>query len=227
MFGKTKIKYKVLRKDQSAPYQGFEYKLKKWYTEPRVGDPGDSGCVRGFYATDVEGLLYRGVYRDEEAVFRCKVKGREAGDAPLKTCYEKLLVVEQVSEEEVRSLARAEHERLGFNLEEALYPINPLLVEREDPKPTKAELELVQRWASVGASVGASVRASVWDSVRAYTGSLFPNIQKWKNVDHEEGVYPFQAAADLWRAGFVPSFDGQTWSLRAGPKAEVVWEGVL
>ena len=77
-------------------------------------------------------------------------------------------------------------------------------------------------WNSVGASVCASVGASVWssvwtsvyDSVRAYTSSFF----KIKYT------YDFSYAIKLWSSGFVPSFDGKTWRLHSGKKAEVVYE---
>ena len=78
--------------------------------------------------------------------------------------------------------------------------------------------------ASVFSSVGDSVRASVWDSVGAYIGSLFPNITRWKYIAHEPGIYPFQSAANLWRRGLVPSYDGKQWRLHSGPTAEIVWE---
>jgi hypothetical protein len=70
--------------------------------------------------------------------------------------------------------------------------------------------------ASVWDSVWASVRDSVWDSVWAYQGSLF-------NIWGTE--YKFQPAVDLWKRGFVASFDGTTWRLHSGKKAEIVWEG--
>jgi hypothetical protein len=79
-------------------------------------------------------------------------------------------------------------------------------------------------WASVEDSVGASVRDSVWDSVGAYIGSLFPAITKWEYVNHTPGIYPFQSAANLWRRGLVPSYDGKQWRLHSGPTAEIVWE---
>ena len=85
---------------------------------------------------------------------------------------------------------------------------------------------------SVGDSVWDSVRASVWDSVgdsvgdsvRAYISSLFPNIHKWKYIDHKEGENPFQSCIDLWRNGFVPSFDGKIWRLHSGEKAEIKYK---
>jgi hypothetical protein len=82
--------------------------------------------------------------------------------------------------------------------------------------------------ASVWNSVWASALDSVWGSARdivgVYVGSLFPGIKKWKYIDHVPGVYPFQPAVDLWRSGLVPSFDGKTWRLHSGKKAEIVWE---
>ena len=99
-----------------------------------------------------------------------------------------------------------------INLKEARSPINPLT---RIYKPTEKDIDLLKEWASVWASVGASVWASVGASVGAYVGSLF-NI--WN------GDYKFQAAADLWTRGFVPSFNGTTWRLHSGKKAKIVYE---
>jgi len=60
--------------------------------------------------------------------------------------------------------------------------------------------------------------------VWAYISSLFPNIKKWKYIEHKEGVNPFQSSIDLWHMGLVPSFDGKVWRLHKGKKAEVVLE---
>jgi hypothetical protein len=78
-------------------------------------------------------------------------------------------------------------------------------------------------WDSVGASVGASVWDSVGASVGAYIGSLFPGITTWKYVEYTPGEYPFASAADLWRMGLVPSYDGKLWHLHAGPDGRIVW----
>jgi hypothetical protein len=79
-------------------------------------------------------------------------------------------------------------------------------------------------WASLCASVWDSIRASVWDSVWAYISSLFPGTQDWRGIDHEPGVNPFQPGIDLWRSGFIPSFDGTTWRLHQGKDAKIVYE---
>lgn len=81
-------------------------------------------------------------------------------------------------------------------------------------------------WDSVACNcVWDSFVGSLWDSVKAYTGSLFPNVTTWKYVDHKPGEYPFAPASDLWRMGLVPTFDGTLWRLHAGPDANVVWRG--
>ena len=72
-------------------------------------------------------------------------------------------------------------------------------------------------WASirdfVRDSVWVSIRDSVWDSVWAYIGNLFPNIKKWKYIEHKKDKYPFQPAVDLWYRGIVPVLRGNEWML--------------
>ena len=77
--------------------------------------------------------------------------------------------------------------------------------------------------ASVWASVGASVSDSVRDSVYAYTGGLFPNVREWKYAE-SLGSDPWRPLLTLWYAGYVPSYDGTTWRVHAGPKAKVLYE---
>ena len=85
-------------------------------------------------------------------------------------------------------------------------------------KPTKAQIALLKKWASVrdsaGDSVRDSVRASVWDSVRAYSSGYF-------NIKYS---HDFSANNKLWESGLVPSFDGTTWRLHSGKDAKVVYE---
>jgi len=137
----------------------------------------------------------------------------------------------------------------GWKYNEAIKPINPL---RRKVKPTQKDIKLLKVWDSVWDGVWASVRDSVWDSVgnsvgdsvwdsvrasvrasvrnsvgdsvRAYIGSLFPNIKSWKYIHHKKGQYPFQSVIDLWERGLTPSFDGKTWRLHSGRKAEIVFQ---
>ena len=66
---------------------------------------------------------------------------------------------------------------------------------------------------SVGDSVWISVGDSFGDSAWAYIGNLFPNIKKWKYIEHKKDKYPFQPAVDLWYRGIVPVLRGNEWML--------------
>jgi len=68
--------------------------------------------------------------------------------------------------------------------------------------------------ASIEASVGASVGDAVGTSVGAYFSSFFAINYK----------YNFSSVANLWNAGLVPSFDGETWRLHSSENADVVYE---
>ena len=97
-------------------------------------------------------------------------------------------------------------ELLGFRYHEACHPVNPMLIQNDVADADIADLKSwASVWDSVRDSVWASVRDSVWDSVGAYIGSLF--------LKHEEGVYPFRSAVDLWRRGFVPLKIEEKWHL--------------
>jgi hypothetical protein len=106
--------------------------------------------------------------------------------------------------------------------------INPLTdIHRKLSRPTKAEIELLDRWASVRDSVRASVGASVWDSVKASVwASVWASVGAYTcsffDIRYE---YDLSPVIKLWEHGLVPSFDGETWRLHAGPKAEIVYEG--
>ena len=242
-----KTMYKVLNRDMKSPYQGFETEVGVEYSCPDFDD-SDKECSRGFYATEPEGLVYS--YRKGRRVFEVEVWGREKRFNQYKWRFENQKLIREVPESELRVLLEKESERVGYNVLESCFPINPLTdIVREDfERVSDEEIELLKRWYSVGSSVrysvgysvGDSVRFSVWDSVGdsvwdsivdsvgysvwAYISSLFPNIKKWKYVEHPEGENPFQSGIDLWRRGLVPSFNGKTWRLHAGTRAEVVYE---
>src|SRR3972149_1131712 len=127
-----------------------------------------------------------------------------------------------------------------INLKEAIKPIHPFRI--KPPKISTRHLKLLAKWDSVGdsvwasvrdsvgdsvgASVWASVRDSVWDSVRAYNGSLYKGIKKWKYCSKvKEKGYPFKSAVKLWKMGLVGTTDGTNWYLLGGPKAKILWKG--
>ena len=69
-------------------------------------------------------------------------------------------------------------------------------------------------WDSVRDSIRDSVLDSVWDSVYAYMSSFFDIKYKCD----------FSSAIQLWESGLIPSFDGKTWRLRSGKKADIIYE---
>jgi hypothetical protein len=287
-------KYKILVEREGKLYSPFqrscygktEEVIGKEFVCENFDDSIFNDCSTGFYATDLEGLIYTSLKRKGSVIVECEMDGKNIRFDQFKHRFEKQTIKRIVPESEIKELLTSENEKLGYNIKEALFPINPLTGEAK--KVTEKEIELLKKWGSVGASVGgsvgasvggsvwgsvgasvrASVRASVWasvwasvrdsvwgsvwdsvwasvwasvrdsvgasvwdsvwasvrDSVRGYTSSFFPNITKWNYIDHEAGVNPFQSCIDLWKSGFVPSFDGKKWRLHSGSKAEVVYE---
>jgi len=253
--------YKVLNKDLTSPYQGFQFELGKKYVCDDF-DTSDYECSDGFYAVDFNGLVYA-LNKDgkKHPVFEVEVGGRSKEFNQFKRRYEEITIVRELSDDEIKEGLLACEEKEGYRVYEACYPVHPFEV---NPMPLEDAKKLLQEWkkvwalimdsvwdsvwnsvrdsiwnsvsASVWDSVGASVWDSVWDSVSAsvwdsvmdsiwaYISSLFPNIKKWKYVNHEDGVNPFQSCIDLWKGGYVPSFDGKTWRLHT--KDGIVWEDV-
>lgn len=239
-------RYKVLRTDLTSLYMAHQYKLGAWHKEQKIGEVGRFHSLKGMYAGGAEFLLDYGLFNTDERVFECEVKGRSAGTPPFKECWEELRVVRMLEEEEVRELARSAD--VGYNLEEALYPINPFKVERAG-SVAEEEIALLREWVGVAeqvdveCSVRYSIQESGWDYIYsavedsaesavlfpvqeaidesisimgafyAYMGSLFPGIRQWLDVDHEPGIYPFQAAVDLWRAGLALGKTEEGWVL--------------
>lgn len=175
-------------------------------------------CDKGFYATDIDGLIYCMNNSKSNRVFEVEVGGRSKVFNECKQRYEEQTIVRMLSENEVTQLIREQSDKMEWDYYHACYPVNPL--ELDIPFNKDKALKLLKEWDSVWDSVWDSARASVY----AYISSLFPNIKKWKYIKHKEGVNPFQSGIDLWHMGLVPSFDGNVWRLHKGKNAEVILE---
>ena len=228
---------KVLSNDMKPPIQGGdEYKLKKWYHCDNF-DESDTECSCGFYAIPISELIHYHKPYKKTNVASVRVKGKEKIFSASKQRYEYMIIDRILTKAEIIKLCKEAEPELGYKLSEALYPVNPLLL--PEAKITDSDIILLKElasisdsvWASVWASVRASISDSVWDSIWAsvldsiwaYIGSLFPNIEKWKYVDRYRNQYPFQSCADLWHRGIVPSFDGKLWRLHSGENAKIIW----
>jgi len=217
--------YKKLKIDsdgklQSPIQSGYIWPVKQWVDCPNFDD-SDVECSRGLYYLKLHQLLFC----PATPIYEVEIGGRIKEFRDKNRC-EKMRIVGPMAKAALKHRIEAAGLNQDYNYFEALSPINPLY--GKPKQPTRHDINLLKKWASVRDSVRASVWdsvvASVGDSVRAYTGSLFPQIEKWKYIDHKPGEYPFSSAAKVWRRGFVPSFDGTTWRLHSGAKAKIVYE---
>jgi len=266
-------KFKVLRENLKSPFQNFQYEIGKDYT-CKDFDESDKKCSSGFYATDLEGIIYS--FKKGMKVFEVEMSGREIKFDQFKHRWEKQRIIREITEEELKKLLKNECENVGYNILEACFPVNPLTGEAKEV--TDKEIELLKEWISIFNSIRDSIhdsihdsiydsirdpdifdsifnsifnsihdsihdsilfsiyirdsihdsifnsiRDSIRDSIYTYISSLFLNIRTWKYIDHDEGINPFQPGIDLWKSGFVPSFDGANWRLHSG-NGKIVYE---
>jgi hypothetical protein len=165
--------YKVLNKDMTSPFQGFQFELGKKYTCEDF-DESDTTCSRGFYATDLEGLPYS--WNTNRAIFEVSVTGKKKEFDQYKRRYEHMRIIKQIDHVEVSEMCKPLDKKLGYRLSELINPFNPKQNTRT--KLTQKDKDHLLAWASVSDSVRDSVwgsvrnavRASVWGSVRASVG---------------------------------------------------------
>ena len=66
-----KTLYKVFGKGLESPYQYMKYKLNKEYHCDNFDNNSDRECSNGFYAVDMDGLLY--CWKNYRDVYKVKV----------------------------------------------------------------------------------------------------------------------------------------------------------
>jgi len=234
---------KVLNKDLTSPYQGFEFELGKKYVCDDF-DTSDKECSNGFYAVDFNGIVYA-LNRSgrKHSVFEVEVGGRSKEFNQFKRRYEEITILRELAEDEIKEGLLACEEKEGYRVCEACYPVHPFEV---NPMPLEDAKKLLEEWKkvrgsnrySVWNSVWDSVKVSVWDSVWASVwDSVWDSVSDsvWESVRASswayfssffaiEFIFDFSPAVNLWEAGLVPSFDGTTWRLHTGKPARVVYE---
>jgi hypothetical protein len=241
-------KYKVLTKignEYFSPFQNFKYgKLEDFIGKEMttVCNLSNKECSSGFYATDVEGIVYSYNRKKDNVVFEVEVDGEHKIFNEYKQRFSTQKFIRKIPLKELKELIKNQSDKMDWNYYESVFPIDVRKVNKNDI--TDEVIMLLKEWDSVWYSVQYSVEDSVWNSVRnsvgdsvwesvgdsvgdsvyAYIGSLFPNITKWEDINHEEGVYPFESGVKLWKKGFVPTYDGDVWRLHQGKDMEVVFE---
>ncbi len=174
----TKL-YKVLRRDDDgklvSPFQDYEYEPGKEYICVDFDFNSSNECSHGYYATGIDGIIYSFRNLPGYEVWEVEVSGKRVEIDQFKRRYERIKLVRQVPLEEVRALAEAEEEKIGYKLSEALFPVNPFKI-KAGPV-TDEEIELLKKWRSVWGSIRHNVWDSVWDSV---WGSVWDSV--WDSV---------------------------------------------
>jgi len=153
----------------------------------------------------------------------------------------KEFMVDQINCVDNRIQAEAWVKKLDFGLivpQLIIKPIvNPLLLSKVT-KVTKEQIKLLKNWDSVRDSIRDSVldsirdsvrdsiRDSVWDSVRdsvldSIRDSVYAYMSSFFDIKYK---CDFSSAIQLWESGLIPSFDGKTWRLRSGKKADIIYE---
>jgi hypothetical protein len=232
----------------------MQYVLGEEYVCADFDDDDTKDCSSGLYATpSIEGCLYANLSGDK-VIVECEGGGKYIEFDIFKARWEKLKPIRVLSEKEIRALARTESEVKEYNIEEALFPINPFKI-KPPAEITDEHISLLKNWASVresfgdsvrdsvrsslGASLGDSLRFSVWDAVKSSiwksvwysAGGPFEDSvydSNWAYISSlfpsQESVNPFQSVIDLWKQGLVPSFDGEVWRLHGDDDAKVLYE---
>jgi hypothetical protein len=147
-----------------SPFQSYEYEPGREYICADFDPSLEKSCSHGYYATDIDGIIYSFYDLPECEVWECEVGGRRVEIDQFKRRYERIKLVRQVPLEEVRALAKAEEEKVGYKLSEALFPVNPLIDIKAGPV-TDEEIILLREWANVCDSIENSIENSVCHSV--------------------------------------------------------------
>ena len=156
--------YKVLNKDLTSPYQGFQFEIDKKYVCDDF-DTSDEECSKGFYAVDFNGLVYAiNNCGQKHSVFEVEVGGRSKEFNQFKRRYEEITILRELTEDEIKEGLLACEEKEGYRVYEACYPVHPFEV---NPMPLEDAKKLLEEWKKVWALIWASVRGSIWDSVWA------------------------------------------------------------
>jgi hypothetical protein len=155
--------YKVLKFNLVSPFESMQYELGKEYVCDNFDDDVTNDCSRGLYATPtIEGCLYANL-ANGKVVVECEGAGKCVDFDRFKIRWEKLTPVRVLSEEEIRALARRESAVRGYNIEEALFPIDPFKI--KPPEITDEHISLLKNWVPVRDSVREPEKHSVWEVV--------------------------------------------------------------
>jgi hypothetical protein len=189
--------YKRLTEDLRSPCRSFYWEIGKPVvcSDYQIGKfPYEDACPVGLYYLRLDQLIY---WHQTLPIFEVEISGKSQEWG--KKCRAKEMVIIRKCEphEIIDAIEQSGLEKkLGYKYAEALFPVNPLLL-NFGVEPTKHDIKLLEQWASISvrdsvrdsveASVGVwdSVEASVWDSIEASVSvwdSVWASISVWDSV---------------------------------------------
>jgi len=155
--------YKVLTDDLKSPYKGFQYEIGREYVCDDFNDDPNKVCAGGFYAVDIDGLIYPWQQNGATTVVPVEVGGRSVEIDEFKRRYEKMKITgPPLTQDEI--IKKAQKVELPYCLKRTLWPTNPL--EINPPEIKDRHIERLRKWDSVCDSAWDSVWASDLYSAR-------------------------------------------------------------
>lgn len=127
-------KYKVLNMSKlgrfRSPFQAYTYGcIEDFLGKRKICRDFDSDikkdCAKGFYATDVDGIIYSLNSHEGNKVFEVKVGGKSVVFDKYKQRFKKQKIIREIPDCELKDLIRAESDKMGWNYYEACFPVNP------------------------------------------------------------------------------------------------------
>ena len=125
-------RYKVVTNDLRAPFQtDFQYEIGKQYICTNFDSDKSNDCSSGFYATNLDGIIYAFRNNNQFKVFECEVSGKKIEIDQFKMRYEKIKLIREIPIRELEELIKEQSKKMDYMYYEALFPKNPLLLPKK------------------------------------------------------------------------------------------------
>jgi len=141
--------YKVLTKSMKGPFHSFQYEIGKTYHCFTFDSNPNIDCSYGFYATDVDGLIYS--HKPNCRVFIAEVSGNHVEFDAYKRRYVNIRLVKEIKD--IKGLVRRylKTHDLGYDYYNALFPKCPL---KGKPKnPNEKDIKILHEWMKISHTV--------------------------------------------------------------------------
>lgn len=166
-------RFKVVNADLTSPFRRFPYVMSTKETHPNFDPDRGKKRSRGFYAhSTMEGCLFTNIASGRR-IAECTVGGRQVELTRFNNRYEEMTIDKLLTPAEVATKAAVESTARGYNIGEALVPINPKDIVVGPINASK--INALQQWKKVWAAVLQSAASTIGD---AFDVETFFNVAK-------------------------------------------------